>query len=67
MADRLLGSPSIYGHREREAEESKINFVACHDGFTLNDMTAYDRKHNEENGEGNCDGTRGESKLELRF
>jgi glycogen operon protein len=55
MADRLLGSPSIYGHRKREAEES-INFVACHDGFTLNDMTAYDRKHNEENGEGNCDG-----------
>jgi glycogen operon protein len=55
MADRLLGSPSIYGHRQREAEES-INFVACHDGFTLNDVTAYDRKHNEENGEANCDG-----------
>ncbi len=55
MADRLLGSPSIYGRREREAEES-VNFVACHDGFTLNDVVTYDRKHNEENGEGNRDG-----------
>lgn len=55
MADRLLGSPSIYGRREREAEES-INFVACHDGFTLNDVVTYDSKHNEENGEDNRDG-----------
>jgi glycogen operon protein len=55
MADRLLGSPSIYGQREREVEES-INFVACHDGFTLNDVVSYDRKHNEANGEDNRDG-----------
>ncbi len=55
MADRLLGSPSIYGQREREAEES-VNFVACHDGFTLNDLVAYDHKHNEENGEDDRDG-----------
>ena len=55
MADRLLGSPGIYGHREREAEES-INFVACHDGFTLNDLVSYNRKHNEDNGEENRDG-----------
>ena len=55
VADRLLGSPSIYGQREREAEQS-INFVACHDGFTLNDIHAYDHKHNEENGENNRDG-----------
>ena len=55
MADRLLGSPSIYGHRERELEES-INFVACHDGFTLNDLVSYNHKHNEENGENNRDG-----------
>jgi len=55
MADRLLGSPEIYGRREREAEES-INFVACHDGFTLNDLVTYDRKHNEDNGEHNRDG-----------
>jgi glycogen operon protein len=55
MADRLLGSPGIYGQREREAEES-VNFVACHDGFTLNDLVAYNQKHNEENGEDNRDG-----------
>jgi isoamylase len=55
MADRLLGSPSIYGQREREAEES-VNFVACHDGFTLNDVVTYSHKHNEENGEDNRDG-----------
>ena len=54
-ADRLLGSPSIYGQREREVEES-INFVTCHDGFTLNDLVSYNHKHNEENGEDNRDG-----------
>ena len=55
MADRLLGSPGIYAGREREAEES-INFVACHDGFTLNDVVTYNQKHNQENGEDNRDG-----------
>jgi glycogen operon protein len=55
MAERLLGSPDIYGQREREAEQS-INFVACHDGFTLNDLVSYNRKHNEDNGEDNRDG-----------
>jgi isoamylase len=55
MADRLLGSPSIYAKRGREAEES-INFVACHDGLTLNDVVTYDHKHNHENGEDNRDG-----------
>ena len=54
-ADRLLGSPGIYGSRERELEES-INFVACHDGFTLNDVVCYNHKHNEENLESNRDG-----------
>jgi glycogen operon protein len=54
-ADRLLGSPAIYGPKEREIEES-INFVTCHDGFTLNDLVSYDCKHNEDNGEGNRDG-----------
>ncbi|MFL6446402.1 MAG: glycogen debranching protein GlgX [Bryobacteraceae bacterium] len=56
IADRLLGSPEIYGHKEREAEQS-VNFVSCHDGFTLNDLVSYNHKHNEENGEGNRDGT----------
>jgi glycogen operon protein len=55
MADGLLGSPSIYGQREREVEES-INYVACHDGFTLDDVVTYDYKHNEANGEDNRDG-----------
>jgi len=55
FADRLLGSPAIYAHKEREAEES-VNFVTCHDGFTLNDLVSYDHKHNEANGEDNHDG-----------
>ena len=56
VADRLLGSPQIYGHKEREAEQS-VNFVTCHDGFTLNDLVSYKQKHNEDNGEYNSDGT----------
>jgi glycogen operon protein len=56
FADRLLGSPAIYGHKEREVEQS-VNYVTCHDGFTLNDLVSYSRKHNEANGEGNRDGT----------
>ena len=55
FADRLLGSPQIYGHKEREAEAS-VNFITCHDGFTLNDLVSYNGKHNEANGEGNSDG-----------
>ena len=55
FADRLLGSPAIYGHEEREAEQS-VNYVTCHDGFTLNDLVSYDHKHNEANGENNRDG-----------
>src|SRR5258707_9186941 len=55
FADRVVGSPEIYGHKEREAEQS-VNFVTCHDGFTLNGLVSYDYKHNEENGEGNRDG-----------
>ena len=56
VAARILGSPDIYAHKEREAEQS-INFVTCHDGFTLNDLVSYDRKHNEANGENNRDGS----------
>jgi glycogen operon protein len=55
VAARLQGSPDIFGHQERGPEQS-INFVTCHDGFTLNDLVTYDRKHNEDNGEGNRDG-----------
>jgi glycogen operon protein len=56
LATRLLGSPDMYGHDQREAEQS-INFVTCHDGFTLNDLVSYNEKHNEANGEHNTDGS----------
>ena len=56
LAQRMLGSPDIYGYRERDPGQT-INFVTCHDGFTLNDLVSYDQKHNEANGEGNRDGT----------
>ena len=55
VADRMVGSPEIYGHKQREAEQS-VNFVTCHDGFTLNDLVSYNQKHNEANGEDNRDG-----------
>ena len=55
FADRLVGSPEIYGHKQREPEQS-VNFVTCHDGFTLNDLVSYNEKHNEANNEGNRDG-----------
>jgi glycogen operon protein len=55
LSMRLLGSPDLYGHEDREAEQS-VNFVTCHDGFTLDDLVSYDRKHNEDNGENNRDG-----------
>jgi glycogen operon protein len=55
LADRMVGSPEIYAHKQREAEQS-VNFVTCHDGFTLNDLVSYNQKHNEANGEANRDG-----------
>jgi glycogen operon protein len=55
ISDRLLGSHAIYGHKQRGSEAS-INFVTCHDGFTLNDLVSYNEKHNEANGEQNRDG-----------
>jgi isoamylase len=55
VADRMIGSHEVYGHKAREAEQS-VNFVTCHDGFTLNDLVCYNQKHNDANGEGNRDG-----------
>ncbi len=55
VASRFFASPDIYGHKHREPEQS-INFVTCHDGFTLNDLVSYNHKHNLANGEGNRDG-----------
>jgi glycogen operon protein len=53
---RLTGSADLYADDGRAAYNS-INFVTCHDGFTLADLVSYDRKHNEANGEGNRDGS----------
>ncbi|MGD8283221.1 MAG: glycogen debranching protein GlgX [Desulfobacterales bacterium] len=55
LPSRFFASPDLYGHEEREPEQS-INFVTCHDGFTLNDLVSYNQKHNEANGENNRDG-----------
>lgn len=55
LATRLLGSPDLYQTSNREPYHS-INFVTCHDGFTLEDLVSYDRKVNVANGEANADG-----------
>jgi isoamylase len=56
LAQRMLGSPDVFGHQEREPEQS-INFVTCHDGFTLNDLVSFNQKHNEANRAENRDGS----------
>ncbi len=56
MRQRMLGSPDLYAKRSHPPEQS-INFVTCHDGFTLNDLVSYNEKHNEANLANNCDGT----------
>jgi isoamylase len=55
LRHRLLGSPDIYTKRRNPPEQS-INFVTCHDGFTLNDLFSFNEKHNEANEENNRDG-----------
>jgi glycogen operon protein len=54
-ADRLFASPDLFAHEGREPEQS-INFITCHDGFTLNDLVSYNLKHNQANNENNQDG-----------
>ena len=56
LATRLSGSSDLYGHNGRLPSAS-INFVTCHDGFTLRDLVSYNHKHNEANGEDGRDGT----------
>jgi isoamylase len=56
FASRLSGSSDLYETSGRRPVAS-VNFVTCHDGFTLADLVSYDRKHNEGNGEGGADGT----------
>lgn len=53
MAARIQGSPDIYGDRGPRAS---VNFITCHDGFTLRDLVSYNEKHNLANGEDNRDG-----------
>jgi isoamylase len=55
MASRLTGSSDLYAWGGR-APYASINFISCHDGFTLNDLVSYNDKHNEANGEQNKDG-----------
>ena len=55
LASRLTGSSDIYAPSGRRTYAS-VNFVTCHDGFTLTDLVSYEHKHNEANGEGNRDG-----------
>jgi glycogen operon protein len=55
VATRIAGSSDLYEPRGRLPVNS-INFVTCHDGFTLLDLVSYNQKHNEDNGEDNRDG-----------
>ncbi len=52
---RVVGSPDLFTGMH-DGPSRSVNFVTCHDGFTLADLVAYNRKHNEANGEGNRDG-----------
>lgn len=55
LATRITGSSDLYEHDGRKPHAS-INFITCHDGFTLHDLVSYNQKHNEANGENNQDG-----------
>ena len=55
LATRIAGSSDLYAWAGKTPQNS-INFVTCHDGFTLYDLVSYDRKHNNANGEHNRDG-----------
>jgi glycogen operon protein len=55
FASRICGSADIYQKETKEPLNS-INFITCHDGFTLNDLVSYNHKHNEANAENNEDG-----------
>ena len=56
LASRLAGSSDLYEHSQR-SPLSSVNFITCHDGFTLHDLVSYESKHNEANGEENHDGS----------
>jgi isoamylase len=56
FASRICGSSDLY-QISGKGPDSSLNFVTCHDGFTLNDLVSYKRKHNDENGEFGRDGS----------
>ncbi len=56
LATRMMGSPDLYEARGHSPSQC-VNFVTCHDGFTLNDLVSYARKHNLANGEDERDGS----------
>ncbi|MCG6930782.1 MAG: glycogen debranching enzyme [Desulfofustis sp.] len=57
LATRIAGSSDLYKNQDdRHGPLNSVNYVTCHDGFTLYDLVSYDRKHNHENGEQNRDG-----------
>lgn len=55
-ATRLAGSSDLYLHNGKKPYHS-VNYISCHDGFTMNDVVSYNGKHNDENSEGNRDGS----------
>ena len=65
VATRLTGSSDLYG-REKRLPSNSINFITCHDGFTIHDLVSYNEKHNEANGDENRDGSNDNLELELR-
>lgn len=56
FASRICGSPDLYT-KSGKGPDGSVNFITCHDGFTLNDLVTYCSKRNEPNGEDNRDGT----------
>lgn len=56
LASRLTASGDLFNYRGRRPSAT-INFITAHDGFTLHDLVSYNQKHNQANGDNNCDGT----------
>jgi glycogen operon protein len=56
LHERIIGSPDIYKSGHRPTGQS-INYITCHDGFTLNDLVSFNSKHNDQNRNQNSDGT----------
>lgn len=57
LSQRITASPDLYLWQQNREPSRSINFITCHDGFTLNDLVSYNEKHNHANNEGNHDGS----------